>query len=92
MRGSLPSFHLHSTKVGPNNLYKRGRLSRLGQIAPNRVYLRRHSCRVASVCPPGRDESSVANGNHRGPKIDQRLVSKIAALSVLCDNHGIRST
>jgi hypothetical protein len=44
------------------------------------------------VLPSGWGECSVATKNHRGRWIDQRLVSMIAALSVLCDNHGIRST
>jgi hypothetical protein len=55
-------------------------------------YLLRHSCRVTGVCPHGGDEGSVATRNHRGGRTGQRLVSKIAALPVLCDNHGIRST
>ena len=48
------------------------------------------SRRVAVVCLPAGDPCGVANGNQRVQKIDQRLVSKIAALSGLCDNHGIR--
>ena len=85
-------LHLHSTKAASKNLFKRTLLARIGQMAVNGAVSTPPFLPTGGCLPSGWGECSVATKNHRGRWIDQRLVSMIAALSVLCDNHGIRST